>query len=318
VRLMAVHAHPDDESVKGAATLAKYAAEGHAVLVVTLTGGERGDLLNPAMNQPGVKANLAELRRAEMAAAAKILGVQHRWLGYVDSGLFHSDGRLPAGCFAEVPLEESTERLVQVIRDFQPHVMITYDEYGGYPHPDHIRCHQVSMAAFEASADPHAYPDAGIPWTVPKIYYIHQPIRITLSMVKLAGWLETLYQASAGILLDRIRIPRARVRLRGGSHRFVGRALRLLEVLMRLPLRWPTRSRRVITEISCSDYFGRREDALRAHTTQVDPNGLFFVVPLEWKQRLWPTEKFELAKTRITTSLPESDLFAGITPARDH
>ncbi len=171
MRLMAVHAHPDDESARGAATLAKYAAEGHDVLVVTLTGGERGDVLNPAMDQPDIKENLAELRRVEMARAAEILGVQHRWLGYVDSGLFHS-GSLPADCFAEVPLEESTGRLVRVIREFKPHVMITYDENGGYPHPDHIRCHQVSMAAYEASGDPDAYPEAGTPWTVAKIYYI--------------------------------------------------------------------------------------------------------------------------------------------------
>jgi mycothiol S-conjugate amidase len=313
VRLMAVHAHPDDESTKGAATLAKYAAEGHDVLVVTLTGGERGDILNPAMDRPGVKENMAELRRVEMARAAEILGVQHHWLGYVDSGLFHSGGRLPTGCFAEIPLEESTGRLVQVIRDFKPHVMITYDEYGGYPHPDHIRCHQISMAAFEASGDPNVYPDAGAPWTVSKLYYIHQPIRITLSMVKLAGHLEKLQRAVAGLLPK----PRARLGSRGGSRRFRNWAFRAAEALTRLPLRPPNRSRWTLAAISCSDYFGQREDALRAHATQVDPNGVFFVVPLEWKQRLWPTEKFELAKTRVPTSLPETDLFAGIAPAND-
>ncbi|PIB75496.1 mycothiol conjugate amidase Mca [Mycobacterium celatum] len=305
---MAVHAHPDDESTRGAATLAKYAAEGHDVLVVTLTGGERGDVLNPAMDQPGVKDNMAELRRTEMARAAKILGVEHRWLGYVDSGLFHTEP-LPADCFAEVPLEESTGQLVEVIRDFKPHVMITYDENGGYPHPDHIRCHQVSMAAYEASGNPNAYPEAGAPWVVAKIYYIHQPIRITLSMVKLAGQLEKLSRAAARFLPDSPRIPRLRVDPDS-------RALRLVEALRRLPMRWPRRSRRALTEIGCSDYFGVRDDALRAHSTQVDPNGLFFIVPLEWRQRLWPTEKFRLAESQVPTSLPESDLFAGITPTK--
>ena len=105
---MAVHAHPDDESSKGAATLARYADEGRRVLVVTLTGGERGDILNPAMDLPDVKEHIAEIRRDEMAKAAEILGVEHTWLGFVDSGLPQGDPPppLPEGCFAVVPLEE--------------------------------------------------------------------------------------------------------------------------------------------------------------------------------------------------------------------
>ena len=106
LRLMAVHAHPDDESSKGAATLARYAAEGHRVLVVTLTGGERGDILNPAMDLPEVRGRIADIRRDEMAKAAEILGVEHRWLGFEDSGLPEGDPPppLPDGCFALVPL----------------------------------------------------------------------------------------------------------------------------------------------------------------------------------------------------------------------
>ena len=146
---MAVHAHPDDESSKGAATMARYADEGARVMVVSLTGGERGDILNPAMDLPEIHGRMTEVRRDEMARAAAILGVEHEWLGFVDSGLPEGDPLppLPEGCFALVPLVESTERLVRVIREFRPHVMTTYDENGGYPHPDHIRCHQVSMAA---------------------------------------------------------------------------------------------------------------------------------------------------------------------------
>ena len=136
LRLMAVHAHPDDESSKGAATLARYAAEGHRVLVVTLTGGERGDILNPAMDLPEVRGRIADIRRDEMAKAAEILGVEHHWLGFEDSGLPEGDPPppLPDGCFALVPLEEPVAELVKVIRDFRPHVT-TYDENGGYPHP---------------------------------------------------------------------------------------------------------------------------------------------------------------------------------------
>ena len=172
---MAVHAHPDDESSKGAATLARYAAQGVQVLVVTCTGGERGDVLNPQFTgtlEPGL-AGMAALRRTEMAAAAAALGVDQRWLGFVDSGLPSGDSLppLPDGSFATVPLDQATERLVEVVRAFRPHVMTTYDTSGGYPHPDHVRTHEVSVAAYEAAADPARFPDAGPAWEVSKLYY---------------------------------------------------------------------------------------------------------------------------------------------------
>jgi mycothiol S-conjugate amidase len=174
-RLMHVHAHPDDESSKGAASTARYVAEGVDVHVVTCTGGERGSILNPKMDRPDIAANITEVRRQEMERARDILGVRQDWLGYVDSGWPEGDPPppLPEGCFALVPLEESTERLVRFIRSFRPHVMTTYDEKGGYPHPDHIRCHEVSVAAFAAAGDPDRYPDAGEPWQPLKLYYHH-------------------------------------------------------------------------------------------------------------------------------------------------
>src|SRR5690606_31625341 len=124
-RLMAVHAHPDDESSKGAATTAKYVAEGAEVMVVSCTGGERGDILNPALeNDPHILRDLTGVRRREMARAAQILGVRHTWLGFVDSGLPEGDPPppLPEGCFALEPLSVTTEALVRVIRQFRPHV----------------------------------------------------------------------------------------------------------------------------------------------------------------------------------------------------
>src|SRR5580698_7826513 len=150
LRLMAVHAHPDDESSKGGATMARYAREGVQVLVCTLTGGERGDILNKAMELPEVRADLPAVRRAEMDKAREILGVQQRFLGFVDSGLPEGDPLppLPPGCFALTPVAEAAEPLVRAIREFRPHVILTYDENGGYPHPDHIMTHQVTMAAF--------------------------------------------------------------------------------------------------------------------------------------------------------------------------
>ncbi|NLG46361.1 mycothiol conjugate amidase Mca [Gordonia sp. (in: high G+C Gram-positive bacteria)] len=280
---MAVHAHPDDEASKGAATLAKYADQGVDVMVVTLTGGERGDILNPAMDRPGVTENITEVRREEMAAAAAALGVQHHWLGFVDSGLPEGDPLppLPEGCFALVPLEEANERLVKVIRDFKPHVIITYDENGGYPHPDHIKCHEVSMAAWDAAGDPEAFPDAGEPWTPLKLYYTH------------------------GFIRDRIH---------AFSEEFekVGEESPFKEWLSKWKRNQGDMMARVTTQVECAEYFPQRDDALRAHATQIDPNGFFFAVPLEWQQRLWPTEEFELAQTRVKTDLPENDLFTGI------
>ncbi len=283
-RLMAVHAHPDDESSKGAATSAKYAAEGNEVLIVTLTGGERGDILNPAMDRPGIKERMTEVRKEEMAKAAAALGVEQTWLGYVDSGLPEGDPLppLPEGSFATLPVEVPTERLVALVREFRPHVMITYDEHGGYPHPDHIMCHKVSVAAFEAAGDPAAFPDAGEPWTVSKLYYTH------------------------GFIRDRMVLFSEEFEKNGQESPFA-------EWLSK----WdPSRGDlmgRVTTQVECAEYFPQRDDALRAHATQIDPNGMFFAVPLEWQQRLWPTEEYELAQTRVTTAIPETDLFTGVS-----
>ncbi|MFM1727458.1 mycothiol conjugate amidase Mca [Prescottella soli] len=283
-RLMAVHAHPDDESSKGAATMARYAAEGNEVLVVTLTGGERGDILNPAMDVPGIRERMDEVRREEMAEAARILGVQQTWLGFVDSGLPEGDPKppLPEGCFALEPLEVPTEALVKVIREFRPHVMTTYDENGGYPHPDHIKCHEVSMAAYEAAGDPEQFPDAGEPWEVQKVYYSHGFIRKRLVQFK-------------------------------EEYERRGEEFPMAEWLAKWKTEQGDLMARVTTQIQCGDYFPQRDDALRAHATQIDPNGSFFAVPLDIQQKIWPTEEFELAKTRVHTAIPEDDLFAGIS-----
>jgi mycothiol S-conjugate amidase len=282
---MAVHAHPDDESSKGAATTARYAAEGARVLVVTLTGGERGDILNPAMDLPEVHGRIHEIRIDEMARAAEILGVEQYWLGFVDSGLPEGDPPppLPEGCFALVPLAESTERLVRLIREFKPHVLTTYDENGGYPHPDHIRCHEVSMAAYEAAGDYRLYPDAGAPWSVSKLYYNH------------------------GFLRKRMQLFQDEFARNGQEGPFT-------KWLKDWDPELDVTASRITTSIECSKYFAQRDDALRAHATQIDPKSFFFTTPMEWQVRLWPTEEFELARSRVPVELPEDDLFAGIDP----
>jgi mycothiol S-conjugate amidase len=281
LRLMAVHAHPDDESSKGAASMARYVAEGVEVLVVTCTGGERGDVLNPALaDNPEVLANLPAVRAAEMDAARAILGVQQAWLGFVDSGLPEGDPLppLPVGCFALMPPEEAAEPLVALMREFQPHVVTTYDENGGYPHPDHIMCHTISMIAFDAAGDPERYPDAGAPWQPLKLYYhqsFNRPRLTALHETMLAAGLESPY----GEWLDK----------------------------------WDDRGDRPLTtRVPCGEYFEVRDRALKAHATQVDPGGPWFACPLELQRQAWPTEDYERARCLVDAPLPEGDLFAGV------
>ena len=263
LRLMAVHAHPDDESSKGAATTARYAAEGHDVLVVTLTGGERGDILNPAMDIPGVHQRIREVRREEMAEAARILGVQQTWLGFEDSGLPEGDPLppLPEGCFADLPLDQTVPPLVALIREFRPHV--------------------VTIAAVDAAAEPGTLPGVGgEPWRVSKVYYNQQfsQARVrTLHTAMIDADIESPYHDWVKQIEER-----------------------------------PDDSHRITTRVQAAEWFEVRDDALRAHRTQIDPEGQWFRVPIDVQRSIWPTEEFELARSSVESSFPEDDLFAGL------
>jgi mycothiol S-conjugate amidase len=287
LRLMTVHAHPDDESSKGAATCARYRAEGHEVMVVTCTGGERGSILNKAMDRPEIAADIIAVRRAEMARAAELLDVQHRWLGYVDSGYPEGDPPppLPEDCFAAGDLEPQTEALVALVREFRPHVLVTYDENGGYPHPDHIRCHEVSVAAFDAAGDPERFPHVGEPWQPLKLYYSHGFSRrrvLAIHEAMLAAGLESPYTDWIAKWGEMKKDPDSRI----------------------------------TTRIECAEYFPIRDAALKAHATQIDPDSRWFFVPLELQRRVWPTEEYELVRSLVGPiefgQTPEDDLFAGI------
>ena len=288
LRLMAVHAHPDDESSKGAATMARYRAEGADVLVATCTGGERGSVLNPKMDRPEVWRDITELRRKEMARAREILDVQQAWLGFVDSGLPEGDPLppLPEGCFALQDVDEAAEPLVKLIREFRPQVIITYDETGGYPHPDHIMTHKVSVVAFDAAGDPERYPDAGEPWQPLKLYYNMGWSRKRMTMLH-----EAMLEATG-------ESPYTEW-LKEWDQRREGQE-------------WPDPDQRVTTKVPCGEFFEVRDDALRAHATQVDPDGFWFAVPMPIQQKIWPTEDYELVKSFVETTTPEDDLFAGV------
>ena len=290
LRLLAVHAHPDDESSKGAATMAMYAAAGVDVMVATCTDGSRGGIQNPAVEgEPHPKRDMAGARRLEMDRAAKVLGIKQRWIGFVDSGLPEGDPipPLPAGSFATQPLARAAAPLVRLVRRFRPHVMISYDENGGYPHPDHIMAHRVAVEAFEAAGDPGRYPGTGDAWEPSKLYYDRafsperfRALHFALEEAglqspyaeRLAAWLETDAEGHTP--------P---------------------------PAVHPT-----TTQVDCGDYFEVRDDALREHRTQVDPLGFFFAVSPDMQRRAWPWEDYSLIQSRVPAQLPEKDLFAGI------
>lgn len=286
LRLLAVHAHPDDESSKGAATLAHYAANGVRVLVVTCTGGERGDVINPLMKDlEGITDRIHQIRSDEMSRAVEILGIEHRWLGFIDSGFPQADADtgilppVPDDSFAATPIEVSGAALVEIIREFRPHVMTTYDELGGYPHPDHVRTHEVSVHAFEVSGDPDYYKEAGAPWQPLKLYYNQQ------------------------FPLERMVALDAAMRERGLTSPYGERIAQYKQ----------SRPTRITTRISCAEFFDHREQALRAHATQVDFDGPWFACAVEIQQSVWPTEEYELTRSKVgSVDVEENDLFAGL------
>ena len=277
--LLTVHAHPDDEASKGAPTVAKYHDEGVRTVLVTCTGGEAGDILNPAMDTPEVRDRIHEVRQEELAKAAEIIGYDHvELLGYRDSGMPDSDHNAHPENFANAPLDEAVGKLVEVIRRERADVIITYgDDQRGYPHPDHLRVHDISLPAFEAAGDPDAYPEAGDPFTPSKLYYV--------------VW--------------------SRARILATHEKFV-------ELGLESPFgedwfKRPSQDEQITTSIDIGDWFDVRLDSLLAHATQVDPESPFwFGLPREVSRTVHPFDDYVLAQSRVDTELPESDLFAGL------
>ena len=278
--LLSIHAHPDDEASKGASTVAKYKTEGVRAVLVTCTGGEEGDILNPAMDRPEVRADLAAVRKRELEAASALIGYDELvLLGYRDSGMPDSEANARPDAFANADLDEAVARLVKIIRREQPQVILTYgDDQQGYPHPDHLRVHDISLPAFDLAGD-HTYrPDLGEPFTPLKMYY--------------SLW--------------------SRARVEATHAKFV-------ELGLESPFSddWftrPSQDDRVTTSIDIEPWFDVRLEALLAHATQVDPESAFwFGLPREIARTVHPFEDYILAHSRVETSVPETDLFAGIS-----
>ena len=282
--LLQVHAHPDDEASKGAGTNARYSAEGVHTVLVTCTDGAAGDILNPAADTPEVRADIRAVRLRELAESVRILGYDATYmLGYRDSGMAGTEANAHPESFAQAPLNEAVERLVRIVRAERPQVIITYgDDHSGYPHPDHIRTHDISVAAFEAAGDPERFPDAGPPFQPLKLYY--------------TGWTRT-----------RVRTLHEAFVARGEESPYAD-----------WMAKWDpeTPEQPMTTRIDVGDYLEERREALLAHVTQVDPGGFWMRLPEDVVREVFPWEEYLLARSLVDASIPdggfEDDLFSGL------
>lgn len=280
--LLTVHAHPDDEASKGAPTIARYRAEGVKTVLVCCTGGEEGEILNPALDGPEMAERLAEVRAEELARAAEVIGYEEViMLGYRDSGMEGSEANQHPDCFARADLEEAVARLVGIIRAHRPQVMVTYpQDQGGYNHPDHVRVHDVSVPAFERAGDGSYRADLGEPWTPSKLYYS---------------------------LWSRKRIE--------------GRHKAFLDLGLESPYgQWwfeqQDNDYLITTQVPVEGFTDARIEGLLAHATQIDPQSAFwFGLPPEVERSIHPFDDYVLARGPSPSQTPERDLFDGLRAA---
>jgi len=286
-RLLLVHAHPDDECIATGATMAKYVADGAHVTLVTCTLGEEGEILVPELVHLAADKDdaLGEHRIGELDDAMKALGVtDHRFLGgpgrWRDSGMMGEPTNDRADAFWQADLDIAVGELVRVIREVRPQVVITYNEVGGYGHPDHIQAHRVTMAAVDAASDPGRYSASGDAWTVPKLYFTAIPV----SFLRM-GW-EALKEM--------------------GEEAPFG-------VTDPTDLSFGDPDELVTTRIDARDYLDAKMDAMRAHKTQIEVDGPFFALSNNVGQRAFGYEHFRLVHgTPPPAGTLEEDLFAGV------
>jgi mycothiol conjugate amidase Mca len=281
--LMVVHAHPDDEVIGTGGVFARYAEEGIRTVLVTATLGEEGEIVDPELNTPEVKERLAEVRREELARAVELLGIRHlELLGYRDSGMVGMESNSHPDCFNMADMDEAAGRLVRLIRLYRPQVLVTYNERGGYGHPDHIACHKATLIAWEAAGDPARYSEAGAPWTPLKLYQTAAPRGRWLRMF------EIMRERGVPSPLDREEFDIAQ---------------------------FTVPDEEVTAVVDVRDYMARKYEALRVHRTQIAADGPFLNMPEEVQRELAGVETFTLIASRV--ALPErdgveEDLFAGV------
>ena len=275
-RLLLVHAHPDDESINNGATMAKYVAAGVKVTLVTCTRGEEGEVLNPELSNLAASADdkLGEHRVTELAQAMKNLGVSdHRFLGnYRDSGMMGTESNNRPDCFWQANLDEAAGKLVEIIREIKPQVMITYDENGGYGHPDHIQAHRVAMRASELAADRNF--GIGAPWEIAKIYWNVMPRSV---------------------------VEEGMAKMKEMGSDFFG-----TENIDDLPFVKPDDV--VTSVIDGQEFVDQKMSALAAHKTQISVDGPFFALSNNLGNKVWGYEYYTLVKGDKNKNVNEKGL----------
>jgi N-acetyl-1-D-myo-inositol-2-amino-2-deoxy-alpha-D-glucopyranoside deacetylase len=291
-RLLLVHAHPDDEAIGTGATMAKYSAEGAHVTLVTCTLGEEGEILVPELLHlgPDQEDRLGQYRIDELTAAMKELGVRdHRFLGgpgrYRDSGMMGTSANERPTAFWRADLDEATAHLVAVVREVRPQVLVTYDEQGGYGHPDHIKAHRVAMRSVELAADPAFRPDLGEPWQIAKVYWTAMPdsvIREGIRQLRAAGDATSFEGMDPDGEMPPFVVP----------------------------------DELITTAVDGAAYVEAKLAAMRAHATQITVDGPFFALSNNLGNRVWATECYRLIRGErgpvVDGDGRESDLFAGV------
>ncbi len=312
LRLMMVHAHPDDEAVSTGGTLALYAARGARTILVTCTRGEEGEIVDDALKieieagapgSPEAQERLALVRDQEMAAAVKALNISQFYsLGYRDSGMAGTSANANALAFTNVPPAEATAKLIELVRRERPHVLVSYNEVGGYGHPDHIMAARIARLAFEGAANTDVYPqqsDATPPWQPLKYYETANSRDHMLKMAQLAQakglemtWGSQVAKQMTAILRGEPIDP---------------------ENPQRPP--WGSPEDAITTFIDIRSALPQKLAALRAHKTQAVSSTRFIGgMPEDFVQVAYGTEYFTLTRSRIPAQRPENDLFAGVSP----
>jgi mycothiol conjugate amidase Mca len=279
---MTVHAHPDDEVFATGGMLGKYTAEGIHTINVCCTGGEEGEIVDPALNTEETRTHLREVRKAELEAAARVLGIETlEYLGYRDSGMAGTEANQHPACFHMADPEEATGRLVRLIRTYQPQVLVSYDENGSYGHPDHIKAYQIAALAFDAAGDPSRYTEAGPPWQPSKLYMCGR------STEQFERWRAMAEELDLDV--PWLRNPP--------------------------PPDSPPRgipSERITTRLDVVAFAERKVAALRCHRTQIAPVFFLFDARPEIVLRAFGDEEYVRVRSSVDAPLPEQDLFAGL------
>lgn len=275
--LMAIHAHPDDESIGTGGILAEYAARGARTVLVTCTNGEVGEIADLSLASP---ETLAEIRLDELRRACEVLGVAHlELLGYRDSGMAGSPENRHPAAFAMADLEAATGRLVALVRRYRPQVLVTYDENGFYGHPDHINANRITVGAFAAAGNAQRYADQGLaPWAPAKLYYM------AVARSRFAHFARRLAEHGIESPLDSDEQERP----------------------------FGTLDELVSTVVDVSAQMEKKRRALFAHATQMGENVFFAKLPPPLFDELFSQESFQLVESRVPAPKPETDLFAGI------